>query len=237
MIQIAVCDDEEYYREYIKKMVGKICSSFDVACIIDTYGSGKDFCDDIQNMQKYHLIFLDIGMNEMDGMQVARQIRQYNTDVCIVFITVLANYVFDGYKVNAFRYLIKDSIEDGMRECMDAFFHNHKLSEVQLEFNFIGQKQKIVLNEIIYIESQLHKLCFYFDDTKFYLYEKLDAVEKILSEYSFVRIHKSFLVNLRYVTKISGYKVYLKNDQSLPAAKARYPQIKERYIYYKECEE
>lgn len=235
-IGIAICDDESYYRELIKKLVEENMNKEDVSYTLDVFSSGRQLIDNCDNFQKYDLIFLDIGMEIIDGMCTAQEIRKNNSEVDIVFVTVMMNHVFDGYKVNAYRYILKDELKEGIAECMSAIMEKWKLNYPYIDLPFIGGNQKVFCDQIIFIESQLHKLCFslWKTDEKLYLYKKLDVIEEMIGIYGFVRIHKSYLVNMAYISKISGYKVYLQNGSELIVPKSRYQDVKEKFLRFKE---
>ena len=101
-----------------------------------------------------------------------------------------------------------------------------------LSISLCGGKKCIKADEIIYIETARHKNIFYVGDQTYSIYKKLDEIEEELKGMGFVRIHKSFLVNLRYVDKISSYVLYLSNGRELSVPKARYPAVKKQYMQY-----
>ena len=84
------------------------------------FTSGLEFCSDDNNLQQYDIIFLDIGMKEMNGMETAYAIREKNQNVDIVFITIMMDYALEGYRVDAVRYILKDDLESLLPECMDT---------------------------------------------------------------------------------------------------------------------
>ena len=110
MIHIAICDDEEYFRMREEKLVGEYMKKRKYGCTIDVYPSGKEMLHAADVSMQYDIIFLDINMEEMDGLETARRIRQASAKVHIVFVTAYITYALEGYKVNAARYLLK---EDG----------------------------------------------------------------------------------------------------------------------------
>ena len=118
MIHIAVCDDEEYFRLREKKLVGEYMEKRKYSYTIDTYSSGKEMLDAANVPLQYDIIFLDINMEELDGLETARRIREISAKVSIVFVTAYITYALDGYKVNAVRYLLKEDhcLENAMKE-------------------------------------------------------------------------------------------------------------------------
>ncbi len=122
MLSIAICDDEEYFRITEKQLILKYMAGKNCECMIDMYESGKELLALKSAISQYHIIFLDVNMEEIDGIETAKEIRKITKDVFIVFVTAFITYALEGYKVDAVRYLIKDheSLEKAMTECMDT---------------------------------------------------------------------------------------------------------------------
>lgn len=233
-LKIAICDDEEFYRNQIKKLIVKHLNSKEVAHEITFFSSGLEFCQNEVNLISYDIVFLDIEMEKMNGIETAYAIREKNRNVAIVFITVMIDYVLKGYEINALRYIMKDNMERLLPECLDSLLAEKKHESRELTFSFTDGYQEICIDELLYIESKLHKLCFVMENKILYLYEKLDDLEKELSTYNFIRCHQSFLVNLGYVVKVKNYHIYLLDGTEIPIAKPRYPFVKMSFLRYKE---
>jgi len=103
-----------------------------------------------------------------------------------------------------------------------------------VQFAFVEGKVSLMTEDIIYIETNRHKNTFYTKNETYNIYKKLSELEEELKEYGFVRIHQSFLVNMRYVKKISSYVMTLTTGLELSVPKARYPQVKKEYEKYLE---
>lgn len=232
--KIAVCDDEKFYRKYINQLIMDYFLSKDLMVHIDLFSDGSEFCSDKNNFYKYDIIFLDIVMNQMNGIDTAYTIRRFNAEMQIVFITVKIEYSLEGYKVNAMRFIIKDDLEHSLQECLEALVQSKRERMVSMKFGFIGGERNVILEDILYIENQSHKLRFVGKAEELYLNKKLNEVEERLRPYHFARAHQSYLVNLDYVDKLASYKVYLFDGSVLPAAKGRYAELRERYLWYKE---
>ena len=125
-LNIAICDDEKYYRHFIKKLVGNYLAKQNVLFRIELFEDGREFCREESNMQKFDIIFLDIEMKGMNGMETAYSIRKKNSEMDIVFITVMPDYVFEGYKVSAVRYILKKEIEMSLPECLADILKKRK---------------------------------------------------------------------------------------------------------------
>ena len=120
MIQIAVCDDEKYYRDKIRELAAQFLEKRQLPYTVTVYPSGEDFLAGEENLVKYDIVFLDISMKDIDGIETAMRIRSFHSGTCIVFVTAFLDYALDGYKADAVRYLMKDSLGTEMEECMAA---------------------------------------------------------------------------------------------------------------------
>lgn len=234
MLQVAICDDEEYYREKIQSLLKQYLDKQDLKYTIQLYSSGEQFLNHYENNVKYDIVFLDISMKKLDGIQTASQIRTFHNTTFLVFVTAFIDYALEGYKVNAVRYIMKDTLQTAIPECMNAILQ--KTQTTQITFSFMDGIRTLYTDNILYIESKKHKSYFYYmqsDITTFQIYEKLDCIEETLSKHNFLRIHKSYLVNMKHIRKISNYTAFLDIDEKLPIPRLRYQNVKELFIAYK----
>ena len=234
-LNIAICDDEKYYRELLHE---RICEYMerneDVYCHIRMFKDGFDFCEEENNFKNFDIIFLDIEMKNKNGMDTAYEIRERNNEMDIVFITVASNYVYEGYRVQAERYILKEHMEKELTECLDFLLKKRRYDDKRMEFSFVGGNRSILLRELMYIESRSHKLRFVRISDSLYMYGRVDALEKKLSKYNFVRCHQSYLVNLGFIDKIRNYCIYLSEGTEIPVSRPRYSKVRDQFLKYKE---
>lgn len=238
MLRIAICDDEKLFRESEKGCIEKYLSEREILFEIDLFRSGKEFLELGIEMVRYSIIFLDINMKEIDGIDTAQKIREYSSDTHIVFVTAYINYSLEGYKVGATRYILKNNInfEDTIYECMDTILHKMSSVLTKKSFKFIECEKEVLIDRILYIESKLHKLEFHImeDEHVIYtLYGTLNELEREMSDFNFVRIHQSFFVNLKHIKNVSRCIAFLSNNQELIIPKARYRDVKNAFISYR----
>ena len=158
MLEIAICDDEKYYRNRIHTLAAEYLDSRGLNASIDLFSSGKEFLSERDNLVKYDIVFLNINMEEVDGIETAQKMCEYQSETCIVLVTAFLNYALEGYKVGAVRYIMKDALEMQMTECMDAVLK--KMQIRQVTFPFVEGERTLYTDNIIYIESQGHKCMF-----------------------------------------------------------------------------
>lgn len=238
MIRIAVCDDEKYFREKIGALLQEYSSAREFGINVESFASGEEFLAS-EKKEMFDVIFLDINMEGMNGIETAQKIRQFSEDIVLIFIMAYVAYSPEGYKVNAIRYLLKDSdsFKTAFWECMDAVRNKLMVVEKKEKFEFQGKEMVIPLSHIVYMESNLHKVTFYIKGKEiqaYTMYEKLDAIEERLRKtQSFCRIHQSYLINLKYVDEVKRYQVLLNTGEILNIAKPRYKEVEMQYITYK----
>lgn len=236
-IKIAVCDDEITFAKRMKTIIGRYCTTKQILYEIDLYQSGRELVEDQIKMAGYHIIFLDINMEGLDGLDTARELRKFCKNTFLIFVTAFINYTLEGYKVDAIRYLLKidEEFEQSVYEALDAVFRKMEYKPVIREFCFQEGCKKIALEKILYIESYLHKLKFHILENEIVSYTMYGTINHMVEEFNedFVRIHQSYFVNLRFVRKINGSDLLLSNDIRLPIARSRLKEVRKRVAIYK----
>lgn len=238
MFYIAICDDEDYFCRKEKKIIEKYMMQRECKVKIELFSSGEELLQNKNSVLKYGIIFLDISMEKLNGMETAKYIRTITREAYIVFVTAYINYALEGYRVDAIRYLLKDNenFEDSLVECLDTIFYKMRYRIDKKWFDFQEGRKNLKLANLIYIESNLHKLTFHVINEKrkeYSMYAKLDEMDEILEELGFCRIHKSYLINLKYVDSMMRYLVCLSNGMELSISRKKYKDAEEKWICYK----
>jgi len=227
VLQIAICDDEQFYRDKIQCLVGKYLKKRGLQYTIGLFFSGEEFLQQCENNVRFDIVFLDINMAGVDGTQAAAQIRSFHSETYIVFVTAFIDYALEGYKVSAVRYLMKDTLDAAIDECMAAILQ--KMQVARVVFSFLEGEKKLYTDNILYVESRGHKSAFYCMETRrvaYQIYDKLDTIEKKLDGYGFLCLHKSYLVNMKHISKIRNYTAYLDTGDNLPIPRLRFQAVK-----------
>lgn len=238
MFRIAICDDEEIFAEKIFKNIDVYMSQRELPYEIDIFHSGKELMQLGVEMMKYKVVFLDINMEEVDGLETAGWIRQYSKDMFIVFVTAYITYALEGYKFNAVRFILKETkmFSQAIRECMDDIFEKINYVSAKKKIPFCEGRREIRLDRLLFIESKLHKLEFHVMEEQMHVYTLngiLNDIEDEYIPYQFIRIHQSYLVNMQHINQIRRYEVMLSNGVRLPVPRARYLYVEDKFISYK----
>ena len=191
-----------------------------------------------EEITKYRIVFLDINMEGINGIDTVKEIRKRTSELYVVFVTAFITYAIEGYKYDVVRYLLKgnDNFEGLLTECIDAVLQKINFQVEVKEFDFVEGKKSVNLEKIYYIESNLHRVVFWIKEEslgKFSLYEKLNKIEEKIRNQKFIRIHQSYLVNMKHIISIKNYKTVLDNGEELPMSKAKFKAAKEAFIEYK----
>ena len=238
MLKIAVCDDEYYFRKQIRSYIEEYLKQQQILFEIEEFSAGKEFLEQGKEMGTFQIVFLDISMGDVDGITVGKKIRAQNREMIIIYVTAYIDYSLEGYKVDALRYLLKcsTSLQLDLEECMEVALKRINYIPEYKNFSFREGEKKIQLNQIAYVESGLHLLEFHFHNLEkriYTMYGTINSLESQLSKYHFVRVHQSFLANLRLIDEIGREKVTLKNKIELPLARSRRKMVEQTWAVFK----
>jgi hypothetical protein len=203
-LNIAICDDEENIRIYIRKLIQKQ----EPFCKITEFSSGKELLEfqDETNAEEIDILFLDISMGDEDGMTVAKQLRsQMESNFEQVFAQTIREY----------QYLMAKKKE--------------KPKEVLVRNG--NRTRSVSADDIYYIESSNRKVTLYLRHEKIEYYDKISSLESELKP-DFFRIHKGYLVNIKYVERYDRTEVKMRNGDSLLISKYKYQDFVKRYLEY-----
>ena len=209
--KIAICDDESVHIEKIRT----ILSDYET----DNYLSPTALLDAVSAGVRYDVLFLDIMMPRIDGISLARELREFDEDMLIVFITSKIEYMQTGYEVRAFRYLLKDQIDEGLPKIWnDIIKELLDRQDAYFSYEFERKTYRLPIRDILYFESNLRRIVVHTKASEnATLYGKLDDLSVKYS--SFIRVHKSYLINRRYIRMISAGTVVLSNGEVLPVSR------------------
>lgn len=238
MLRIAVCDDEEIFADRIKKLLEKQLINKGIEYKVDVYSSGIELVKLGDAISEYSIVFLDIDMDGMNGIQTAEVIRTYSDDIYIAFITAYINYAPEGYHCNAIRYILKSErqLEASIRECMDTILEKMDYNLDRKVMDFCEGSFDVAVNQIMYIESNKHKLIFHLkgkSTDNYSIYNTLNNIESEYEKSGFLRVHQSYMVNMRYIKELKRYCVILDNGEQISIPKGRYREVADNYITYR----
>lgn len=219
-MQVAVCDDEKIFREYFRKLLLEYSFARDVDIDVTEYADGEALLSAYSGgtAAGMDILFLDIRMAGMDGMEAARQLRTQGCGCLIVFLTSLTEYLQKGYEVRAFRYLLKEQTRKELAAIMDAC-RLELGSEEYFAFASERCSHRVRKRDILYFESRKRLIILHTAGESVQFYQKLDELERQLAGEGFFRCHRSFLVQERYVRSWKENALWLEDGTELPVSR------------------
>lgn len=206
----ALCDDDKYITEEIKKLLLEYAKDNRITIDIDEFESGEELLNFEKN---YDIIVLDYQLGSTNGLTVAKELRKRNVLSSIIFLTSYPNFMIDAFEVNTFRFLLKPIDKSKFFKAIDDYI---KIVDANYPITIIQNKElkKINSNEICYIEADGKYSNIHLSDKIMHCSKTLAGVTKLLPAYCFVKTHRAFVVNLHYIKSYSSDTVYLSNGES-----------------------
>lgn len=231
MIKIAVCEDDKYYCELLGKNIIKcVEEDLSVKVEIDFYHDGETLVDSLKD-KKYHLVFMDIDLPKMTGIDVTRKIREKDKDCLIIFVTGYSSYVMDSFRSKAFQYIEKpfdvEVFNNELKRAVQSVLLGHSTAAFTLHSTNIV----FSLSEIYYIETSYRDFILHTVKGSFVgPVKSIKETKKRLEEYNFFKIHRSYLINTKEVRAYDSCSVTMRNGDVLPISKKRVSQFKKALL-------
>lgn len=231
MLKLAICDDDPFMEKEITDHISKYMAEKNrMPYCVSSFSNGRSLLETDCN---FDLIFLDIQMERPDGMETARMLRKRKNHSLMVFVTVLEEYVFDAFEVEAFDYLIKPLDNDHFRRTMDRAL---KSLEQQTTKSIVVRRgnscEVIPLAQIMYCEVQGRKLYIHQSSGKITdYYDRLENFERRVDG-RFFKCHRSYLVNFDYVLGCNAGQLTLSQGDVIPVSRLRERDLTQALLHY-----
>ena len=228
-MRILICDDENIYADELKSFIENyfllrhLPAEITIKC---------DPLDVVNDESIYEIAFLDIQMNNVDGLSLAKILKERNSKVAIFFITSFGRYQDDAMDLNAFRFFEKPFDPERLRSGLDKVMEYIDRTYVDFFINANGAQKKIPADDILYVERDNRKVTLHTLDEKYITRESFNFWEDALQSTYFYTVHKSFIVNLHYVTKYDYSELYLQDSIRIPIAPRRQKDFRKFWFEY-----
>lgn len=218
MLKIAVLDDDEVFGKHVQALLKQY---IEVPTEILYFSTGTAF---LKEGEDTDILFLDIDMPKMNGMELAHELLKKSMPPIVVFLTALPEYVYDAYETEAIGYLLKPIEEEKLEKVLKRAIEkaNKRKQNRFICLKSTGQVRRLSVEDILYVENQGRKLLFHTKEAIFTCYGKMEEYERQLPDY-FFRCHRGYLVSLKEVASYERNAIYLSNGEMLLMAKQKYP--------------
>lgn len=229
--KIAICDDDAAQRAYLARIVDEWASQGRSLIEIREYSGAKAFLFDYAEEKDFDILLLDIEMDGMDGIALAKELRQDNEALHIVFITGYPDYLAEGYDVSALHYLMKPVRKEKLAGVLDRAARISKKAPPSLFVSTDRETLRIPSDDIYYIEAQGHYMSVCTAKEEYRLRMTVSELSEKLGE-GFYRCSRSYVVGLLHVSRITKSEVILENRISLPLGRGQYDEMNQKLIAY-----
>lgn len=228
MIKVAVVEDNEKDFSALKECITRFGEEENIAFSVEWFKNGVIFLEN--RNANYDIVFMDIEMDHMNGIQTSEKLRETDEICCLIFITNMAQYAIDGYGVGALDYILKPVSYGSLKFRLQRALNTLKKRDDDI---VIGKRQcvRISASDIVYVESFGHRQTYHTKNGNYDVFSSLSSIRKTLECFGFALCNSCYLVNLFYVDKIDGDYVFIKGEQ-LKISDNKKKSFKKEFINY-----
>ncbi len=233
MVRFAICDDDYRFLRAFRTRVESYCARRKIPCQTSIFLTPSELW--MARIESFDIVFLNVDMGYWDGINIARAVRLQSAHTLIIFVSAFVQFAPQGYGVGAFRYLLKNELDQSFAAAMDDALAARAPLE-QLCVRVRKEEYTLPLEGISYVESEKRVLTFYLlgsREPELSCYRRLSDLDEELKGKGFLRIHKSFLANLRHVRDIRNYRATLTDGTELAASRQYYREVLHRFAEWK----
>lgn len=227
---IAICDDLESERIGLARMVHAYARKHGLSVRIRLFSSGESLLAALKGRETVQLLFLDIYLPGLSGVETARRLRASGSDVSIIFATTSQDHGLDSFEVRATDYLVKPFRAEDVAACLDWFFDHLPEPLRVLPVYSEGEWQNLILSQIRYIDVYGHQCRIHTPRGMVVTRRGLDDLEAAIDSRDFLRCHRSYLVNLNHVEGIEGSGFRMDDETLVPISTANVNKIRGQFI-------
>ena len=231
MFNYAICDDNEHDINIIRDIIKQYITESGMDICIESYMKSSELSEKF-NLNAYDVLFLDIDMPDINGIELAHMCKNIDKYVNIVFITNREDMVFEAIRYQPFRYIRKSNLTEELKETLVELTKKHYDEMFIYEFKTTEDSVKLKLDDVLYIESKGHELILHTKNGCKTIRARISDYEKKLIPFGFLKIQRSFLINLKYVYLIKRDTVIMDNQETVAITRGKGNEIKKIYMEY-----
>lgn len=230
-LHIAIVDDESIQIGSMKALINQAANELGVSVRLNHFPSGEAFLFELEDLMPLDIVFLDIEMEQVDGLDVAKKIRETDKEMTIVFATAFAEYAVQGYEVQAMDYLLKPIKVDKIKQVIQRHLTKQPVIKKSITVESEGELVKLFLEEILYVEVIKRECEIHLTNQVVTVTRSLKELTDQLSD-QFIQTHRSYLVNVAHINRLLKTDVELSNGQIVPVSRRMAKDVQETFIAY-----
>lgn len=238
-MKIAIIEDEQVHAELLAGYLRDWGAQVDVHVMIQYYTSAENFLLEWETERDFDVLFVDIQMKKMNGMEMAKSVRRRDVDISIIFTTGISEYIGEGYDVGAVHYLLKPISRDKIRECMD------KVRERNRDIHYLlvhagDEIYKLAAERINYVEARGHGCEIEIvkgkkdkkESERIEVSESISELERRMGDWGMIRCHRSYLCGLANIHHIGRTEISFDSGSRIPVSRRMYKDVNQAFIRY-----
>ena len=229
--RIAIVDDSKTDADFVQYILNNWADLRRAKIQAEVFSSAEAFLFRYAEDKDWDILLLDIEMGNMDGVTLAQRIRQANDSVQIIFVTGFADYISEGYEVAALHYLMKPVKQDKLFVVLDRAVATLQKTERVILLPVGGEMLRLPVSRVQYVEAFSHTVALITETDTIQVKMPISEVEKLLGD-GFVRCHRSYLVGLKHIARLSKTEVILDSGKSLPLSRGAAPLVHKAFVSY-----
>ncbi len=229
--RVAIVDDSTTDAEFVQGILNSWADQRQADIRAELFPSAESFLFRYAEDKEWDILLLDIEMGAMDGISLAKRIRQDNESVQMVFITGFADYIFEGYEVSALHYLMKPVKWDKLLAVLDRAVAALQKTERVILLPVGGEMLRLAVGQVQYVEAFSHTAAIVTETGTIQVKMPISEIEKLLGA-GFVRCHRSYLAGLKYISRLSKTEVILDSGKVLPLSRSAAPLVHQAFVAY-----
>lgn len=229
-MHIAICDDSDIDAQFVRQITDRWAAARGLNAETAVFSSAESFLFHYAEDKNFDILLLDVEMGKMDGVTMAKRIRQENETVQIVFITGYSDYIAEGYEVAALHYLMKPVSKEKLCTVLDRALEKMKQNEKFLNLELSGEMVRIPMHEIRYLDVLKNYVTVHAKQD-YTVKRSLAELERKLDE-RFFRVGRGLILNLKFIRRVTKQEVHLSDGSVLPLPRGAYEPLNRAIIQH-----
>ena len=234
-VSVLICDNDPDFLKRMETLVEDFFRARDCMAKIHTCCDGRSLSTWLSKGIDIALLDIDLDTEDYNGIDMARSLRRHRQDSVIIFVTNFIEYAPEGYEVQAFRYILKQKLDKELTPCLALALSQFEDVRDTFKFQINGEVIDIPLSDVLYLEATKHKVTAYLQakQKSYAFHGTLSDLESQLASRGFLRIHKSYLVNMKHLVNFQCRTATLTGDITLRVSEKNYAENKRKYLLWR----
>ena len=232
-VKVILCDDDPVFLKALRSEVERTFTKLNMMAEISAFNSPIDISQELFTTCDMAFLDIDFESEDRNGIDIARTLRHANSHALIFFVTNYIDYAPAGYEVQAFRYILKRDMGEVLERYILQAMANMAEGQEYLRLRDKEQTFDLPLEQITYLEVLDHYVSIHTGSDSLTLNATLSSMESEMEAHGFLRIHKSYLVNMAHIRKFRSRECLLLDGTTLAVSEKNYSQQKQKYLLWK----